>query len=154
MSLSRRLGRIWDDDEGWGPLTTFGEPFMHWRDVWRPFSRDTSHGWRMMPVDVREDEKHFEMAVDIPGFTKEEIKIETDDNNINISAERSKVTKEERAKYHMMERCHGRVWRSMNVPKNVDKDRITANYEGGVLRIVLPKLDPQGGETRRTVDID
>lgn len=91
-------------------------------------------------VDVNESADHYLMTVDLPGFKKDDIKIEMNDNVLTISGERRRETSpEEEKKTHRFERSYGSFTRSFSLPTTVSAEKIEANYEDGVLSLYLPK---------------
>jgi HSP20 family protein len=122
-------------------------------------------GWfrNIAPIraDVVESDKEIAITADIPGMTKEEVKINIDPSTrvMTISGERkhekiepapeSKDSKEPHTTtqqkstsqqfYRRYERSFGSVQRSFNLPPNVDTSKINAKYENGVLKISVPK---------------
>ena len=92
-------------------------------------------------VDVVETEKAFDVHVSIPGFKKEDIKVELDENRLTISGERRFEKKEEneKAKYHFVESEYGKFSRTFTLPSNVKSGNIQANYKDGILELNIPK---------------
>jgi HSP20 family protein len=92
-------------------------------------------------VDISEDEKAFYISADIPGVKKEDVKVTMEDDLICISAERTQEEEEKKKNYHRVERSWGSLSRSFTVGGNVDSENITATYDNGVLKIVVPKKE-------------
>ena len=93
-----------------------------------------------MRTDVLEKENGYELSVDLPGFKKEDVKIELVDNMLEISAETSSENEEKKdGKYIRRERYQGRQVRRMMVPEGTKQEDIKASFENGVLKIELPK---------------
>lgn len=113
-------------------------------DVMMPFSdsnRDLTSAWRFNPAcDVEETESHYIASFDLPGISKDELKIELTDNQLTVSGERKSETKEKGAR-HIVERFHGAFQRVFTLPASVDASRVEANYQDGVLRIAIPKAE-------------
>lgn len=90
-------------------------------------------------VDVFEDEKGFEVHVAVPGMSKEDFKIDLNDNLLTISGER-KFTKERKENnFHAVETQYGNFSRSFSLPENVDAAKISAKYNNGILELNIPK---------------
>ena len=98
------------------------------------------HARNMMKTDVRETENTYEVDVDLPGFQKDEIHLELRDGYLTISASKGldKDQEDQKGRYIRQERYAGALSRSFYVG-DVDPDQVSAKYEGGVLRISLPK---------------
>ena len=84
----------------------------------------------------------YELAVDLPGFKKDEINIDIKDGYLTVSAEKGLDKKEEDKKGRILrqERYAGVCSRSFYVG-NVKPEDVKAKYESGVLSVVLPKVD-------------
>jgi len=90
-------------------------------------------------VDVFEDEKGFDVHVAVPGMSKEDFKIDLNDNLLTISGER-KFTKERKENnFHAVETQYGNFSRSFSLPENVDAAKISAKYNNGILELNIPK---------------
>jgi HSP20 family protein len=94
-------------------------------------------------VDISEDEKSVYLSADIPGVRKEDVKVTMEDNVISICAERTQEEEEKKKNYHRVERSWGSLSRSFTIGDNVDNENITATYDNGVLKIVVPKKEPE-----------
>lgn len=94
-------------------------------------------------VDISEDEKAIYIDADMPGIKKEDVKISMDDDVLTICTERSHEEEEKKKDYHRIERTYGSMSRSFTVGENVDSDNIDARYDNGVLRIQIPKREPE-----------
>ncbi|MBC7390679.1 MAG: Hsp20/alpha crystallin family protein [Opitutaceae bacterium] len=92
-------------------------------------------------VDVTETEKAFDVHVSLPGFRKEDIKVELDENRLTISGERKWEKKEEdvKKKFHFLETDYGKFSRTFTLPGNVLTSNIQANYKDGILELNIPK---------------
>jgi len=95
------------------------------------------------PVDIYEEGDNLVILADIPGFQKDEIKLEVKRREIAISGERkNKILKEveDRALYRF-ERYFDTFLRRIPLPLEVDQDNAKAKFEGGTLKIVIPKAE-------------
>ena len=143
----------------------FGENLM---DVFNDFSQSLLRGWdnpehvlygknasRMMKTDVKETETGYELAVDLPGFKKEEIHLELENGNLTISTEKSLENKEEKqGRLLRQERYAGTMSRSFYVGRNVTEEDIRAKYENGVLTLMIPKKDAPKVPEKKTICIE
>ena len=100
--------------------------------------------------DVYEKDGVYHVEADIPGFKKEEIRINFNKGNIIISAEKSDETENEDKKYLHRERRYGKCIRSFYIGE-IDEDRIEAKFENGTLYIIAPKKELT--ESRKTIEI-
>ncbi len=93
-------------------------------------------------TDIKDNGGEYLLEADLPGFKKEDINVNLENNYLTISAER-KVENEEKDKkgrYIRCERSYGSFTRSFDV-SDVDTDKITASYEDGVLKLTMPKKE-------------
>ena len=118
----------------------FGDDWMRF-PVWS--GRDPlygKHAKNLMKTDVRETEHTYEVDVDLPGFKKDEIKVDLKDGYLTISAAKGldKDEKDKEGKYIRQERYAGACSRSFYVGDVETKD-VSAKYEDGILKISVPK---------------
>jgi HSP20 family protein len=92
-------------------------------------------------VDVREKGDCYLLAFDLPGMSKDQIKIDFQDGRLTVSGERSFENKTEDDKFHRVERSYGRFERTFQLPNEVDGDKIQARFEDGVLEVLVPKTE-------------
>ena len=99
------------------------------------------HAKNVMKTDVRETENSYELDVDLPGFKKDEINVELKDGYVTISAAKGldKDETDKNGKYIRQERYTGACSRSFYVGSSIQPEDISAKYEGGVLRLSVPK---------------
>ena len=103
------------------------------------------HAQNMMKTDVRETDNSYEMDIDLPGFKKDEIKVELDNGYLSISAAKGLDKDEEKkdGKYIRRERYAGAMSRTFYVGDNLTQQDIKAKFENGILKISVPKKDVQ-----------
>lgn len=106
----------------------------------RSFFNGFDDSFKEMKTDISESDTAYTVAVDLPGVDKKDIDIDFKDNALTISAKRDSFSDESDAKGNLLssERSYGRFPRQYQFP-NVDKDKISAKYEAGVLTVTLPK---------------
>jgi len=90
-------------------------------------------------VDVIENENSYEVHLAVPGVSKEDFKIELNDNHLTISGERKFTDEKKEKNYHSVETQFGSFSRSFALPENVDGTKISAKYNNGILELVIPK---------------
>ena len=96
----------------------------------------------LMKIDVKENEHDFEIFVDLPGFKKENLKLDLTDGYITISANKT-LEEEDKKKYIRKERFYGSVSRSFYVGDSIKKEDIKAKFDNGVLTLSIPKVEPE-----------
>lgn len=109
----------------------------------------------VMKTDVREHEDKYEVVMDLPGFKKEEIKVELKEGYLTVSAGKSleEGDKDKEGKYIRRERYVGNMSRSFFVGKDVTKEDIHAKFEDGVLTLDFPKEAPKKVEETHYITI-
>ena len=98
---------------------------------------------RIMKTDVREKDDSCEVDIDLPGFKKEQIRIELENGYLTISAEKGldKDEKEKEGKYIRRERFSGSCSRTFYVGENVEQVEIKASFKHGILKLTIPKKE-------------
>ncbi len=131
------------------PLTGMKNLMSHFDDVFNNLERDffADSAWPQSrleglteyapAVDIEENEEMYMISADLPGIKRDDVKLDITGNSLKISGERSNEVKEEGYR----ERSCGRFTRSFILPESVDTKKVEANFEDGVLRIVLPKTE-------------
>ena len=89
-------------------------------------------------TDILDKGDPYLVKADLPGFAKEDIRIDVDGDCLTISAEKKKETKEEKDNFIRRERRYGSLSRSFDI-SGVDAAAIKAKYDSGVLELTLPK---------------
>jgi HSP20 family protein len=93
-------------------------------------------------ANVREDDKTYTIELALPGFTKEEISINFEDEILTVSA--GKQTTENQPKYTWNEfGFRSKYERSFQLPETINADEISASFENGILYVNLPKKEVQ-----------
>lgn len=98
---------------------------------------------RLMSTDVKEKEGAYELDIDMPGYSKEDVKAELKDGYLTISASKSSNNDEaEEGKYLRRERYYGNLSRSFYVGEDLKNEDIKAKFENGILKLMVPKKEP------------
>lgn len=111
------------------------------RESYGPEGRDESLTTSQFapPVDVYEDEHNVVLKVEVPGIDEKDVDVRVENNVLTVHGER-KVEKEEKEEnFRRIERQYGSFTRTFTLPSTVDAERIQADYDKGILKIVLPK---------------
>lgn len=95
----------------------------------------------LMKTDVRETEDGFHLDIDLPGYTKEDVKGEIKDGYLTLTAYKAteKEDKDENGRYIRRERFSGNCSRSFYVGENITEEDIKAKFENGILKVFVPK---------------
>ena len=100
----------------------------------------TALGGRHYPrVNMREDADNIYVEALLPGIDAKELEITVLENTLTIAGERRNGEKEN-VTWHRRERGTGRFLRAIDLPTDIDADRVKAGYRNGVLELTLPKI--------------
>ncbi len=134
-------------------LTPFGRTGFGLWDAFNDF--DKNFFGDSMPInscrtDIRDDGDKYVMESELPGFEKEDIKLDINGTQLTIAAEHSTNSdeKDEKGNYIRRERTFGSYKRSFDV-SDVDTEAISAEYKNGVLTLELPKKKPEEPVSKR-----
>ena len=121
-------------------------------DFMFPTMKDSDFG--KMKCDIYEKDGIYHLEMDIPGFDKKDVNIEIDDNDyLTVTAEKNSENNEEDEKknYIRKERSYGKYQRSFYLG-DVDKDKIDAKFDNGILKITMPKKE-EIKSSKKTIEI-
>ena len=118
--------------------------FQLLEDFDKKFGKGMESGFR---TDILDKGDHFLLEAELPGFQKEDITIDLDGDRLVIRAVRSSDEEQTKKDYLHRERYYGEFVRRFHLA-NVNVDQITANYQDGVLKLQLPKKQPENHVSR------
>ena len=108
------------------------------RDFWAP--SDLFREDRLLPsVDISEGKKDITVKAEIPGVEANDIDISLNGKLLTIKGEKKQEKEEKDENYHRMERSYGYFNRTIELPAEVDPEKVEASYKKGVLKIELKK---------------
>lgn len=119
------------------------------------FANNSNTGTTVPAVNVKETTESFEVEVAAPGMTKEDFKVELNNDMLTIMSEKKEEHEEkEGEKYSRKEFSYQSFQRSFQLSKDaVDADKIQAKYENGVLRLLIPKREEVKQKPARLINI-
>ena len=119
-----------------------GDVFDVFEDFFKPMFYDEQLD--SMRTDIKETDKDYQLAIEMPGFRKEEIKVSLENGYLTVSAEKNETEEEgkEGAKYLRRE-CRMSCQRSYYVGDKVQEEAVKAKYENGMLQLTVPKEEPK-----------
>lgn len=122
FSLPREIDRMMEDTLGpWGR----GENLRQWFPV----------------TDISETPESLTLRLEVPGLTRDQIKISVENNTLSVRGEKVQETSSEDESFHRTERSFGAFERSFALPPYVDTDQVKASLNDGVLAISLPRRE-------------
>jgi HSP20 family protein len=126
MQMREEMDRMFNQFFGRGGD---GEEATWGQGIWAP------------PVDIYETDGAFVLKAELPGFTKEDVDIKIQGNQLILRGERKRETEAKEEQYHRIERAYGRFERAFWLPTTVDSEKIQATFKNGVLELRLPKSE-------------
>ncbi len=105
-----------------------------------PFFRESET--KVMKTDIKENANGFSLIVDLPGYEKDEIKIEVENGYLTIHAsKKNEIEEKEEGKYVRRERYFGECSRSFYVGEVLETEDVCAQFNNGVLKLEIPKVE-------------
>lgn len=92
-------------------------------------------------VNINEEKDHYAVTLAAPGLKKDDFNIDIDGNIMTISAVTEEEKEEKEKKYTRKEYNYSSFSRSFTLPEEIDKEKIAAKYDNGILRLSLPKKE-------------
>ena len=109
------------------------------------------HGKNMMKTDVKELDNGFEVDIDLPGFKKDEIRLQLENGYLTVNAAKGldKDEQDKKGRYVRRERYAGSMSRSFYVGKHVTVEDVHPKYESGILSFSVPKEEAKPVEEKK-----
>lgn len=107
-------------------------------------------------VNVKEDLNEYTMEMAVPGIKKEYCRVQlTEDGNLHVAIENKMEHKEEEKKQHYLRRefSYSNYQQVYTLPEDVDKDKISAKVDNGILTVVMPKMKKEESKVSRAIEI-
>ena len=138
-------------------------PVMN-RNLWMPDEFNDFFDTDFMPrvnatapaINVKESEKDYTVELAAPGLTKDDFNVNIDhDGNLHIKIENKSNSKEEDKKSHYLRRefSYSKYEQTLVLPDDVEKDKISASVNNGVLTVDLPKIEKKVEKATRQIEI-
>jgi HSP20 family protein len=106
-------------------------------DIWTP------------ELEIFHRNSELVIRADLPGLTKDDVKVDVSDNQVIIEGERQRQHEEEREGVFRSERSYGRFYRAIPLPEGVIADQAKATFKNGVLEVTIPAPPEQARRGRR-----
>ena len=170
----RKAGKsITKATEAMTPLASLREEidnlFDRFSEDWPSLPRLFGHGWtypvadlerrlkatklELTPrVDVTETNEAYDIAMELPGMTEEQIEVSMSDDSLSVKGEKKSEHEEKKKNYHISERSYGSFQRTFRIPSGVDRDSVEASYTKGILNISLPKTE-EAKQGKRSIEV-
>ena len=152
LSLRDEIDRMFDEIWSGGMLSPFRR---RRRGLTEPF-RGTPLAWGagMPAVDVIDKEKEVQVRAELPGMDEKDIDVRLSDDTLTIRGEKKeeREEREEGGSYYVSERRYGSFQRSFRIPEGIDRDKVDAKFQKGVLTITLPKT-PEAQQKAKKIEV-
>lgn len=126
-AISRRAYDIFDSN---------GQTLGHHLEDWFQAEKELLHP---VHLDVSETGDAFEVKAEVPGFSEKELQVNVEARRLAISGKRESKKEEKKGKTICSETCSDQIMRVIDLPADVDADKVTATLKSGVLELRLPK---------------
>jgi len=135
--FTRDMERLFEDFEGFRFPSVFGS------ETW-PFRTEFNAMEWMPQVEVVHNNGQFTVRADLPGMTKDDIKVELANDMLTISGERKAEKEEKREGFYRSERSYGNFYRQLPLPEGALTEKAEATFTNGVLEVTMPaaKAEP------------
>jgi HSP20 family protein len=146
MSLIKR-------DVGYAPtLSNFFDDFFT-RDLFN-WPSSSSTGTSIPKVNIYETDSEFHVEMAAPGMTKDDFKVELDNNMLTISSQKeSENVENDKKNYQRREYSYQSFVRSFHLPDSAEAEKINAKYADGILKLVIPKKEEAKRKPVKTIKI-
>ncbi len=135
--FTKNMERLFEDFQGFGFPTFFKTDFP-------PFRMEFDNVQWVPQIEVLQNNGQFMVRADLPGLTKDDVKVEVTDDLLTLSGERKEEKEEKREGFYRSERSYGSFYRQIPLPEGAMTENAKATFEKGVLEITIPasKVEP------------
>jgi len=129
--FSKNMERLFEDFGGFNFPTFFKTDFA-------PFRMEFDKVEWVPQIEVLQTNGQFMVRADLPGLTKDDVKVELTDSVLTISGERKEEKEEKREGFYRSERSYGSFYREIPLPEGANTEKAAAIFHNGVLEITMP----------------
>ncbi len=127
-------------------------------DLWEDFFKDpffNTNESKVMRTDIKEDDNNYNIIIDLPGYEKEDIKVDIEDGYLNVTATMNNSKDESNKKFVRRERYFGECSRSFYVGDVIKSEDIKASFKNGTLNLEIPKKEEiEQKDEKKYINID
>ena len=119
----------------------FDDFFKPWNEWFDTSGSIFGRALTVPPVNITENKDQYMVSLAVPGMKKDDFKIDVEGNMLTISSEKEESKEEKDKKFTRKEYSYSSFSRSFTLPEEVNKEKIEAKYEEGVLKLMLPRKE-------------
>ena len=140
--FTQDMERFFEDFRGFNFPSFFRTDFAPFR--MEPFRMEFEKVEWLPQIEVLQNNGQFKVRADLPGLTKEDVKVEVTGDLLTLSGERKAETEEKREGFYRSERSYGSFYRQIPLPEGAKIENAAATFQNGVLEITIPaaKVEP------------
>ena len=132
--------------------SVFDDFFKPWNE-WFDNGGSLGRVMKVPAVNITEQKNEYLVSLAAPGLRKENFKIDVDGNMLTISSEKEESKEEKDKKFNRKEYSYSSFSRSFTLPEEINKEKIEAKYEDGVLKISLPRKEEAKKPAAKTIAV-
>ena len=100
-------------------------------------------------LDVSGNNNEYEVSIDLPGFSEDDIEIELNGNILTVKGQKEEKNESKEKQYYRIERSSGSFQRTLSLPEDANRDDISANMKNGLLVITIPRKELPKDDVKR-----
>ncbi|MGE5569649.1 MAG: Hsp20/alpha crystallin family protein [Rhodospirillales bacterium] len=113
-----------------------------YREVWTP------------DIEVKEQDSNLVICADLPGLSKEDVKVEATDEGLVIQGERKREEEQRERGFYRSERAYGRFYRLIPLPESAQLENAKAQFSNGVLEVVIPVSEAEHKKREIPIEVE
>ncbi|MDP4261329.1 MAG: Hsp20/alpha crystallin family protein [Bacteroidota bacterium] len=133
--------------------TFFDDFFKPWNEWFDNSGNIWGRTLTVPAVNITENKDNYLVSLAVPGMKKADFKIDVDGNMLTISCEKEETKEEKEKKFTRKEYSYSSFSRSFTLPDEVNKEKIEATYEDGVLKLALPRKEEVKKTTAKQIAV-
>ena len=122
-------------------------------DLFENMSVPELKGSTVPHVNISETDENFTLEMAAPGLKKEDFNVKVENDMLTISSEKKEESSEKKGKYTRKEFSYSSFLRSFTLPEMVNSENISANYEDGIIKVILPKKEEAKPKAPKVVKV-
>jgi len=141
--------------QGWTELDRVFDNFRKdfERTLWFPAMSFPSFSVSSLSCDVADEGDRYVITTEMPGVSKQDVKLNVSDNTVEISAEHKEEEEEKKKNYVRKERKSVSYHRTLPLPEKVDSSKATAKLNNGILTVEIGKVNPTPKPKRASIPV-